>query len=294
MIGLLGLVLLVAERVLELRVGGLTGIDGEVVRAAIILAVGVLAARVLERHGREAPLTGPAAARQVTAFRYLTRFVLYLVIVLAMLAAFGVGLSSVVFGGAFLTVIVGLAGQTVFGNLLAGLVLILFHPFSIGDRISFMTWQYPILMPSFPHEALTPAYAGTVTDVSLLYTTLELDSGLPMAIPNGIALQAAVMNHARGVRRYVRVRFDVDLALDPGETARRVAAAIADLGHPPSGEAPTVSVADLGPATFALLLRLPVAIQVSEDAARDMALRRAAAAVRAMRLETGAGTTPSG
>lgn len=284
--------LLAAERLLELRVHGLSGVVAELVRAAIIVAAGVLAARILEHHGRQGPPAGSAAARQFTVVRYLARFVLYLVVLLAVLAAFGVGLNGVVFGGAFLTVIVGLAGQTVFGNLLAGLVLILFHPFSIGDRISLMTWQYPVLMPSFPHEATMPAYAGTVEDLSLLYTSLVLDSGLPMAIPNGIVLQAAVMNHARVVRRTVRMRFDVDLDLEPAETARRVRAALLDLPAAAPDHRPEVQVVDLAPATFALLLQVAVAAHVSDDVARDQALTRAAAVVRALRRERQGGAAP--
>jgi small conductance mechanosensitive channel len=178
-------------------------------------------------------------------------------------------------------VVVGLAGQTVFGNLLAGLVLVLFQPFSIGDRVSLMTSQYPVLMPSFPHEALMPAYVGTVTDVNLLYSYLELESGLPMAIPNGIVLQAAVLNHASAVHRVVRLRFDVDLALDPSQTSERVRTALEDMPGLAPGRSPDVQVADLSPTTFSLLLRLPVSPIVSDDAVRDHALTRAAAAVRA-------------
>ena len=291
----LGVLLLVVERLLELRIKELHGIWAELLRAAIILAAGVVAARLLERNAAARPPAGSMAARQFTMFRYLARFVLYLVVVLALLAAFGVGLSSVVFGGAFLTVIVGLAGQTVFGNLLSGLVLVLFHPFAIGDRISFMTWQYPVLMPSFPHESTMPAYTGMVTDVNLLYTYVELENGMPVAVPNGIVLQAAVLNHSQVVRRVVRIRFDVDIAFDPEVVAARVRDGLEGLpvGSP---ERPTVELIDLSPTAFSLLLKVPVPSQVSDDAVRDAALARAASVVRALadeRRRAQAGTSPA-
>lgn len=280
---ILGLVLLFAERVLELHVKGLRGIPAELLRAAIIVAAGVFVARMLDRYAAHLAREGAMAARQFTMFRYLARFLLYLIVVVGVLAAFGVGLSSVVFGGAFLTVIVGLAGQTVFGNLLAGLVLVLFHPFSIGDRITFVTWQYPLLMPSYPHESLMPAYVGTVTDVNLLYTYLEMDSGLPMAVPNGIVLQAAVQNHAHARRRVLRMRFEVDLALDPvrilAAIRERLARVPEFLDDPP----PRVELVDLAPQTFSVLIRVAVPVDTGEDEARDRALGAAAEAVRALR-----------
>jgi small-conductance mechanosensitive channel len=288
---LLALVMLVAERVLELRVPGVRGLPADALRAAIILAAGALVGRLLERYAAPSPQARGMAARQYTVLRYLTRFVLYLVVVLGLLAAFGVGLSSVVFGGAFLTVIVGLAGQTVFGNLLAGLVLVLFHPFSIGDRISFITWQYPVLMPSFPHEPLMPAYAGTVADLNLLYTYVTLDSGLSMALPNGIVLQAAILNHARAAWRAVRVRFDVDAIADPEDVVARIRSALATVQAVRRHGEPAVRVVDLSPTTFSVLVEVRVPTTLSEDAARHAVLVAASAALR---QQGGPDSTPTG
>lgn len=291
---MLGLVLLFAERVLELHLKGLRGIPAELVRAAIIVAAGAFVAHLLERYAARVMREGGMAARQFTMFRYLGRFVLYLIIVLAVLAAFGVGISSVVFGGAFLTVIVGLAGQTVFGNLLAGLTLVLFHPFSIGDRITFMTWQYPLLMPSYPHEPLMPAYVGTVTDVNMLYTYLQLESGLPMAIPNGIVLQAAVQNHAHATSRTVRARFDVDIALSPERLLSEVRSALDRVPALLKRPAPEVRLIDISPTTFTVLLRVAVPAFMSDDEAREHGLSAALGVVRSLRGELANGSVGGG
>jgi small conductance mechanosensitive channel len=281
-VALVGLLALVAERVLELHVHGLTGVWADLLRAVIVLTAGTVVTRLVDGYAVAVAREGGMAGRQLTTLRYLGRFALALIVVLGVLAAFGVGLSSLVFGGAFLTVVVGLAGQTVFGNLLAGLVLLIFHPFSIGDRIAFMTWQYPVLMPSYPHEATAPVYVGAVRDLNLLYTHLELDSGLPMAIPNGIVLQAAVMNHARASVRILRVRFEVDATVDAARAADAVAAAVRRLPGIFRQPEPSVTVADLAATSRSLLVKVAVAPTASEDDARHAVLVAAAEAVRSL------------
>ena len=286
---IVGLVLIFAERVLELRIKGLRGLPAELVRALIIVAAGVFVARILERYATRLSAEGGMAARQFTMLRYLGRFILYLIIVLAVLAAFGVGLGSVVFGGAFLTVIVGLAGQTVLGNLLAGLALVLFHPFSTGDRITFVTWQYPILMPSYPHESLMPAYVGTVTDVNLLYTYLQLENGLPMAVPNGIVLQAAIQNHAHAQARVVRCRFDVDIGLPPDRVLDEIRGALKCVAGLLPHPAPEVRLIDLSPTTFTVLLRAVVPPFASEEEGRHRMLTATVGVIRSFRTQLQAG-----
>jgi small conductance mechanosensitive channel len=182
------------------------------VRATVILVVGMLVSAFLERVVfRHPPLT--ATPRRITTIRFMVRLGLYLAVGLGVLGAFGAGLSSVLFGGAFITVILGLAGQTMFQNLLGGIWLVFFHPFEVGDTIEMVAWQYPLLMPSFPHEAMRPAYVGTVRDLSLMYTTLDLESGLQLQVPNGILVQAALANRTRSRVRALRVRFEIPASL---------------------------------------------------------------------------------
>ena len=46
-----------------------------------------------------------------------------------------------------------------------------------GDRVAFVTSSYGALAPSYPHEMMYPGYSGTVRDVGLIYTVIELDGG---------------------------------------------------------------------------------------------------------------------
>lgn len=218
----------------------------QLIKAAIILVVGGLISYILERHlFRMAPTAGGRSS----SLRFFVRLILALVVVLSVLAAFGVGISSVVFGGAFFTVIVGLAGQTMFGNLIAGIALVIFRPFDVGNHITFVAWQYPMLMPSYPHDALKPGYSGIITDVNLMYTTLRTDQGLPMMIPNGIIIQAAIENHNRSLQRQIRFRFDMPLSTPAEAVIEATRRILKDRNY--AGDA---YVVDVAPTTYSLAI----------------------------------------
>lgn len=190
-------------------------------RAAIVVAAGGALTYLVERWLNRVTARR-VGSRSSTSIRFLTRLVLYLSLALGVLAALGVSLSSAIFGSAFLSVIFGLAGQNFLANLIAGIGLVIFHPFEVGDQIQFVTWQYSMIMPSFAHEAMKPAYRGRVSDINLAYTTLITEDGVPLEVPNGILMQAAIQNFHRQTRRRVRMRFDIDMALDARELLARL------------------------------------------------------------------------
>lgn len=256
---------------------------GDLFRAAIVLLVGGAISWFFESwlKGTAGDVLG---ARRAASFRFLGRLVLYLSLALALLAAFGVGLSSVVFGSAFLSVILGLAGQNFFANLIAGIGLIAFRPFEVGDRISFVTWQYSLMMPSFPHRLMKPAYTGVVRDVSLAYTTLDTDDGTPMTVPNGIMMQASIENHRDQKNVPFHIRFDLDLGLHPEKLLPQLETALKPLPYSVS-----VQLADVGAATFAIALT-GSAPGKREETVRHQILYRLIPVIQGLREDQ---TTPS-
>jgi small-conductance mechanosensitive channel len=224
-------------------------------RALVVLAIGSMVSLILERYVFRTGIPG-LPARQVTVFRFLSRLVLYVAVVLSIVAAFGASVTSVLFGSAFLTVMLGLAGQSMLSNILAGVWLVVFHPFDVGDRIEFMTWQYPVVMPSFPHEVMVPTHSGTVVDVNLMYTTVAFDSGLRYAVPNGILVQAAVANRSRLDRRRLRIRVDVKFAHAPAEVLDGVRDRLRRVLPHPLVDSLEVLVGDIGPDTYGLVIHV--------------------------------------
>jgi small-conductance mechanosensitive channel len=149
------------------------------------------------------------------------RFVAYTVLALVLLAIAGVSPTALLAGGTFAGLVLGLAAQTVLSNIIAGVMIILARPYEVGDRITFFTWQYGLIVPAYPpkfysHETLMPGYSGLVLDIGLAYSKMQLDEGPSIKVPNSVMVQAAVVSHELK-ERWVRTKYDVPNAIDPKE-----------------------------------------------------------------------------
>ncbi|HXW67466.1 MAG TPA: mechanosensitive ion channel family protein [Thermoplasmata archaeon] len=137
----------------------------------------------------------------------------------------GVSIESIFLGSAFAGIVLGLAAQTVLSNVFAGLLLVVASPFRPGDRVGIISSSYGAFAPSYPHELVYPAYAGTVEDIELIYTVLRLDTGGVAKVPNSVVLSALTVLPRPDVPRVHRVRMTFPLAVD----VHRVEAALADV-----------------------------------------------------------------
>ncbi|HEX4220162.1 MAG TPA: mechanosensitive ion channel family protein [Acidimicrobiales bacterium] len=103
----------------------------------------------------------------------------YILILILTLDLLGVSVQHLLLGGAIVGVVLGIALQQTLANVFAGVVLLMAHPFSIGDRIRIKS------------GALGGELVGLVAKVTLTYVILELDDG-PLNVPNAGVLAAAV------------------------------------------------------------------------------------------------------
>jgi small-conductance mechanosensitive channel len=101
-------------------------------------------------------------------------------------------------GGAATAVIVGLAAQQTFGNVIAGTVLLSARPFRVGE---------PVRLQG---GGLAGSIEGLVTVLGLLYTTLVGRDG-PIMVPNAVLLAAAVvpLTEPSAVELRAKLRSDV-------------------------------------------------------------------------------------
>ena len=158
------------------------------------------------------------------------RFISYIVLALVLLAIVGISGTALLAGGTFAGLVLGLAGQTVLSNIIAGILIILARPYEINDRITFFSWQYGLIVPAYPpkfysQDSLMPGYSGKVLDIGLAYTLLQLDDGPTMKIPNGVMVQAAVVSHELE-ERWVRTKYEVPSTLNPKEVVSALTEAV--------------------------------------------------------------------
>jgi small conductance mechanosensitive channel len=241
------------------------------IEGAFIVLIGFLLARTIGS-AVSAALDRRGRVRHAPVVRLFVNIAVYAVVVAALLGLFGVGLENLFFGSAFAGIILGLAGQTVFANVLAGLVVAVSSPFRPGDRISVVSSSYGVISPSYAHELAFPSYTGTVTDIALIYTHLRLDDGQDVKIPNGALLQAMIVRHDPSAARQQRVRmtFGSSTALD---TFLRGVDEYRRTHRPPPGRPePFGQVADISASTWDGVVVLWTT-ETSEAAVQDEVLR---------------------
>src|SRR5262245_24891183 len=139
-----------------------------VVGAIVILIVGWVASRLLYSAVLRLCERSPRVDRTVTLFLGNgARYTALVFTFVAVLTTFGIATTSFVAVLGALGIAVGLALQGTLSNLAAGIMLVLFRPFHIGDRIE------------------TANVGGTICEINLFFTEIDGDYNARIVIPNG-------------------------------------------------------------------------------------------------------------
>ena len=122
------------------------------------------------------PTAGPSHAAIVRYALVLVGAVTTLIITLGLL---GIPIGQLVLGGALTSVFVGIAAQQSLSNVFAGIVLMLAHPFRVGDGIRLQA------------GALGGQVSGTIVEVGITYVRIASSTGV-LSIPNSQVLNCIV------------------------------------------------------------------------------------------------------
>lgn len=124
------------------------------------------------------------------------RIVLYIILILMCFGVLGIETAS--FLALFTSggVAIGLAFQGAVTNLAGGVMILLFHPFRVGDYIE------------------TTEIAGTVNAISVLYTVVLTPDNKRVTVPNGSLTNAAITNYSAEGQRRVELTFSVSYDCD--------------------------------------------------------------------------------
>jgi small conductance mechanosensitive channel len=209
----------------------------QVIAAALIFIIGRWIAKVLA--GLAERLLKKANV-DPTLTRFLERLVYIALLVFVIIAAVGrLGVQT----GSFIAVVgaaglaVGLALQGSLANFAAGVLLILFKPFKVGDFVE------------------AAGIKGAVERIEIFNTILNSPDNVRVIIPNAKVTGGPIMNYtATGTRRVdlaVGVSYDDDLK-KAGEVLRDV---LAGEGRVLKDPAPTVAVSELGDSSVNFVVR---------------------------------------
>jgi small conductance mechanosensitive channel len=206
----------------------------------LILIIGWIIAGVVSRSVRHA-LTKLKQVDETLRnfFVSLVRYIILIFTVLAVLSAFGVQTASLIaiFGAAGLAV--GLALQGTLSNVAAGVMLLLFRPFKVGDYIDG-----------------GGGAAGTVKDLSLFVTELATPDNVQVIVPNSALWGTTLKNYSFHPTR--RVDFLLGISYDDSietafEAINEVVAADQRIHAEP---APQIVVGELADSSVNLIVRV--------------------------------------
>jgi len=205
--------------------------------AALVFLVLTVALARLVRRGVEAGLRRTSTEAYVHLLvGKIVYFGTMLLGVVVALSIGGVNLGWVVGSLGLVTVALGLALQDILSNFVAGILLLLEHPFTRGDQIAMGEAE------------------GTVEDIRVRATQLRTPDGQQVIVPNKLLFTNVVTNSTATMHRRVDVRLSVPTA-EVSDKLRgqllEVAAGVHGVSRDPE---PRLLVEDLGDDKIELLL----------------------------------------
>lgn len=174
-----------------------------VVRAALIVAAGVLLGSWLEGLGRGVLGRGGLDPTVREALGRLVRPVVIGLAVLVAIGSLGLDVMGAVVVAAALLIAAAIAGREAIADATAGAILLTRRPFRAGDAVAL------------------GAFEGVVVDLALSSTTLRTADGSVVTLPNRRVLDSGVALLGRGGTR----RVAVSLAVAPGADFAALSAA---------------------------------------------------------------------
>jgi len=213
---------------------------GRLLVAILIILIGRYVARISGRLVRSAMLKTKTGDTLASFVSNVINFGIMIFVIIAALSKLGIQTTSFVaiIGAAGLAI--GLALQGSLANLAAGVMMVIFHPFKLGDDIT------------------AGGVTGKVHDIQIFSSIILTPDNKTIIVPNAKLTSDAIVNYtARGTRR-VDMAFTVK-APDV-ETARKMICDLIDqdtriLKEP----APLIQVTDIGDGTFSFNVQPHVA-----------------------------------
>jgi len=175
-----------------------------------------------------------------TLFRFLGSLVRYIIlafVIIAVLNRFGVQTASIValLGAAGLAV--GLALQGAMSNLAAGVMLLIFRPYKVGDFID------------------AADRFGNVTEIDMFTTILQTFDNQQVIIPNSQIWGAQIINHSHHPIRGVDMHFGIAYGENIDAARAVIDAVLANHPHILKDPAPFVEVETLNDSSVDFLVR---------------------------------------
>ncbi len=190
------------------QMGGVGPLAFSAIKALIVLTVGWTVAGIVggmtRRRLNALPQMDPTLGNFLGS---LIKWVILLMVLVAVLGMFGVAATSLVAVLGAATLAIGLALQGTLSDLAAGFMLILFRPYKLGQYVDI------------------GGTTGTVKELNLFVTELVTPGNVQIILPNGKAWGSVITNFSA----YETRRCDLVFGIDYGDSADDAMKIILDL-----------------------------------------------------------------
>ena len=215
----------------------LTQLGLKVVGAIAVLVIGRMAAGMIRSSVRKAMTKADVDATLIPFVASLVYYAVLAVVIIAVLSLFGIQTTSLVavLGAAGLAV--GLALQGTLSNFAAGVMLLMFRPFKVGDFVEI------------------GGIAGSVVAVKIFSTVIKTGDNIMITVPNSQVWGGTIKNYNGFDTR----RIDLVMGIDYGDDIQTAMDTIQKIvtGHDKvlAEPAPVIAVSNLGDSSVDLVVR---------------------------------------
>ncbi len=205
--------------------------------ALAVLIVGRFACGVARKSVRRTLETRKVDASLVPFVANLVYFVLLAAVIIAVLGLFGIETTSLVAVLGTAGLAIGLALQGTLANFSAGVMLLLFRPFRVGDYVD------------------AAGVAGTVSEIGVFSTILNTPDNVRIIVPNSAIFGATIKNFSANDTR----RNDIVVGISYDDDISNAIAVVNDLLSKDSRvlpePEPLVAVSELADSSVNLVIR---------------------------------------
>jgi len=210
-----------------------------VIGGLAILIVGLWLSGVVKN--RLGKLLGKSKKMDQTVSQFLASFAKYVVIIvtiIALLEQFGVETTSLiaVVGAAGLAI--GLALQGTLSNVAAGVMLLIFRPFKIGQFVE------------------VGGFAGVIKGITLFVTEMDTGDNVRIIVPNSSVWGSSIKNYNFHSIRRLDMTFGIGYDADINKAMAQIKATLAADERAHSEPEPVVAVANLGDSSVDIMVRV--------------------------------------
>ena len=227
------------DQIIHHVVSVITEYSLNILGAVLILLIGTVAARLMYTWVYVGLSKASGVDDMLRTFSSnVARYIVLIITIIAMLGQFGIQTASLIAIFATAGLAVGLALQGTLSNIAAGVMLLIFRPFKVGDFVE------------------TAGIAGTVQSITLFVTELSTPDNVQILAPNGQVWGAAVKNYSFHPTRRVDLAIGIDYADDIGKAMTAIHSVLNSDQRTLKDPEPMVAVTELADNSVNLTIRV--------------------------------------